>query len=141
MAKQNQSHENYERVEKVRLGSEKNFGITFAILFLVLALGPLFVQHPIRVWALILSVLLGLTAFTVPQILKYPNRYWLKFGLFLGKIVSPVILGLLFFLIFLPTGLLLRLFGKDILSLKMKPQLSSYWIKSEEGLSTMKDQF
>ncbi|AGH96709.1 SxtJ family membrane protein [Pseudobdellovibrio exovorus] len=141
MNQKNHSHENYERTEKVRLGSEKNFGLTFAVLFLILAIAPLLFQHPLRLWALITSAVLALISFTFPQLFKYSNRYWLKFGMLLGKIVSPVVLGLLFFLIFWPIGLLLKIFGKDVLNLKLQATASSYWIKSEEGLSTMKDQF
>lgn len=137
----NQFHENYDRVEKIKLGSEKAFGITFAAVFALLALAPMIFGHGLRLWALIISLLFAATAFVRPSYLQKPNHYWMRFGLFLNRLVSPIILALLFFGVFLPIGLLMRAFGKDVLNLKYKKHTSSYWIISPEEQGSMTEQF
>lgn len=140
MASQN-FHESYDRVEKIKSGSDRAFGITFSVVFALLAFIPLFWGHGLRIWAFILSLIFALLAFIKPLWLRKPNQYWLRFGLFLNRLVSPVILALLFFAAFLPTGLLLRLFGKDLLNLKIKRDQKSYWIISPSDKSSMTEQF
>jgi hypothetical protein len=139
--RKNQSHENYERAEKVKLGSDKKFGLTLGIIFSFLGLAPLMAQHPIRLWALIVGFIFISLALTKPKLLSMPNLYWSKLGLLLGKIISPFVLFLLFFLVFLPIGLLLKVFRKDILNLKINKEQQSYWIKSETSSTNMVDQF
>lgn len=140
-SKENNSHENYNRVETTLVGSEKNFGLTFAVIFMLLALAPLIRQHPPRWWAVALSLLFLTLALISPKLLKIPNLYWFKFGMLLHTILSPIILALLFFAVFTPLGLVLRLFRKDILNIKIKKSLASYWIKSDASITSMKDQF
>lgn len=134
-------HESFGRVDKIKAGSEKSFGVTFAIIFLLLAVLPVFFQHPVRLWALLLSSIFLIIAFVAPNLLKPLNLFWLKFGIFLNKIISPVVLFLLFIFAFIPIGLLLKLFKKDILNLNFDKLSDSYWIKSNAQLSSMKDQF
>ncbi len=135
------SHENFDRAEKIRLGSERSFGFTFAALFIIIGLGPLLLQHPPRPAFAAAGAVFFLISILRPAVLKKPNQMWLKLGLFLNKTVSPVVLGLLYYAAFVPTGLLLKVFRKDILSLKLNRAAQSYWIKSPEPLSTMQDQF
>lgn len=137
----NFNHENFDRKEKFKSGTEKSFGLTFGCVFLIIALLPLLRQHPANVWPLGVSFLFFVFAFGAPAYLKFPNMLWLKLGLLLNRIVSPVILSVLFFLVFLPTGLLLKLFKKDILGLKLDRAARSYWIRSADPESSMKDQF
>ncbi len=137
----NNSHENYERAEKVKLGSDKKFGITIGIILLLVGFAPLITTSSISVWALNVGfALIGIALFK-PSFFSLANIFWSKFGLFLNKIVSPIILFFLFFLVFLPFGLILKIFKKDILNLKIDKEKPSYWIKSEISSTNMVDQF
>ena len=126
--------------QKIKTSSNKSFGIVFFIVFLIIALYPLIKDGDLRLWSLIVSLIFLILGLIISTILTPLNRLWFKFGIFLGKIVSPIILGTIFFLIVTPTGLLLRLFGKDVINLKYSKD-NSYWIKKTGPKSNMKDQF
>jgi len=126
--------------QKIKTSSNKSFGIVFFIVFLIIALYPLIKDGDIRLWSLIVSLIFLILGLINSTILTPLNRLWFKFGVFLGKIVSPIVLGTIFFLIVTPTGLLLRLFGKDVINLKYNNN-NSYWIEKTGPKSNMKDQF
>ena len=126
--------------QKIKTSSNKSFGIVFFIVFLIIALYPLIKDGDIRLWSLIVSLIFLILGLINSTILTPLNRLWFKFGIFLGKIVSPIVLGTIFFLIVTPTGLLLRLFGKDVINLKYNNN-NSYWIEKTGPKSNMKDQF
>ena len=126
--------------KQIKISSNKSFGIVFFIVFLIIALYPLIKDGDLRLWSLIVSLIFLILGLINSTILTPANRLWFKFGIFLGKIVSPIILGTIFFLIVTPTGLLLRLFGKDVINLKYNKD-NSYWIKKTGPKSNMKDQF
>ena len=126
--------------QQIKISSNKSFGIVFFIVFLIIALYPMIKDGDIRLWSLILSLIFLILGLINSIILTPLNRLWFKFGIFLGKIVSPIILGIIFFLLVTPTGLLLRLFGKDVINLKYNNN-NSYWIKKTGPKSKMKDQF
>jgi len=126
--------------QQIKISSNKSFGIVFFIVFLIIALYPMIKDGDIRLWSLILSLIFLILGLINSIILTPLNRLWFKFGIFLGKIVSPIILGIIFFLVVTPTGLLLRLFGKDVINLKYNNN-NSYWIKKTGPKSKMKDQF
>ena len=126
--------------QKIKTSSNKSFGIVFFIVFLIIALYPMIKDGDIRLWSLILSLIFLILGLINSIILTPLNRLWFKFGIFLGKIVSPIILGIIFFLVVTPTGILLRLFGKDVINLKYNKN-NSYWIKKTGPKSKMKDQF
>jgi hypothetical protein len=111
--------------------SDRSFGFVFTAVFLIIALYPLLHAAGIRIWAVVVSGLFLLLALFVPQVLAPANRVWTKFGFLLHRIVSPLALGVLFFLVVTPTGLLMRLFGKDPLRLRFDPTADSYWIKRD----------
>jgi hypothetical protein len=136
------SHENYERKEKLKVGSDRNFGLVFAVVFFVISVSPLILSIKGRALFMVLSICFFSAALLNPEKLHRLNLYWAKFGLLLGIIISPIILGVLFFLAFLPTGVVLKLFKKDILSLKIEKSRLSYWISSPKSIdSSMRDQF
>ncbi len=110
-------------------GSNRSFGIVFAGVFAVIALLPLFTGRPVRVWAIGLSALFLVAALAVPGLLAPLNELWARVGLLLNRIVSPVALLLVYALAVLPTGWLLRLFGKDPLHRSIDHQARSYWIE------------
>ena len=116
---------------QIQSSSDRSFGFVFAAVFLIVALYPLLHAAGIRIWAVVISGLFLLLAALVPQVLAPANRLWTKFGLLLHNIVSPLALGILFFLVVTPTGLLMRLFGKDPLRLRFDPAADSYWIKRD----------
>jgi len=137
-------HESYERREEIKGSSNRSFGIVFAFVFAVIGLLPLAFGGSVRVWALTLGGLFLLVALAVPAILAPLNRAWLRFGLLLHRIVSPLVLGIMFFLVVTPTGLLMRALGKDLLRLRFDKQSSSYWIdRAPPGPApeSLKDQF
>lgn len=123
------AHENLQRIEHIEGSSDRSFGAVFTIVFLIIAAWPLFHGAEPRWWAGGIAAAFALTAMLRPTLLAGLNRLWLKFGLLLGKIVSPVALGILFYAVFAPIGLLMRLMGKDPLRLQLEPGSKSYWIQ------------
>ena len=134
-------HEKFDRKEKIEIGSEKSFGLTFGTLLSILGVLPAIFGHDPRWWAIAAGFLFLIFSLLRPSIFRVPNFVWFRFGLILNRLVSPIILAVLFYLVFTPMGLLLRLWKKDILSLKIDKSCLSYWIKSETPMSSMKDQF
>ena len=122
------------------MSSNKNFGIVFFIFFLIVSLYPLINNDSLRVWSLIISLAFLILALTNSKILTPLNKIWFKIGIILGKIVSPFIMGIIFFLVVTPTGLIMKLFGKDLLNLKYNNK-NSYWIEKVGPKSKMKNQF
>ena len=121
--------------------SNKNFGIVFFIVFLIIGLYPLINQDGIRIWAIIVSLIFLILGLINSNLLTPLNKLWIKFGILLGNIISPLVLGIIFFMVVLPTGLLMRLLKKNFLGLKFDKNLKSYWINKEKNLSSMKNQF
>jgi len=109
--------------------SDRTFGLVFAAFFLVIGLLPLLHGHVLRIWALLLAVAFLVVAMISPVILSPLNRLWTRFGLLLHSIVSPFALAILFYGVVTPTGLLMRLFGKDTLRLRPDKNAASYWIE------------
>ena len=126
---------------EIKAGGEKSFGIVFAVVFVLIGLFPLLRGGDVRLWALALAVIFGLLAFFVPRALELPNRLWFKLGMLLGSIIAPIVMVLVYLLTVLPVGLCFRVLGKDPLGRKLDPQATSYWIKREQPVGSMKDQF
>jgi len=122
------AHEDLSRDQQVEGSSDRSFGLVFACVFLVVACWPLFYLELPRWWALGVAVVFAVIALLKPTLLAGLNRLWIKFGLLLGKVVSPVALGILFYCVVAPIGVLVRLTGKDPLRLKLDSGANSYWI-------------
>ena len=127
-------------MDNVKISSNRSFGIVFFVVFLLLALYPLTYGGEIRIWSLILSIIFLILGLLNSKILAPLNKIWFKFGMLLGKIVSPLIMGIIFFLVVTPIGLIMRLLGKDVLNLKYNKN-KSYWIEKNGPKSKMKNQF
>lgn len=125
------SHENLNREEHVEGSSDRSFGLVFAGVFVVIAGYPLLHGEAIRWWASGVAAGFALLAMLKPVLLAGLNRLWIKLGVLLGKVVSPIALGILFFGVITPIGLFIRLTGKDPLRLKFNPDADSYWIPRE----------
>ena len=125
--------------DKIKLPTNRNFGIVFCIVFFIIAIFPLLNQNDIRYWSLIISIIFLFLAVIKSEILTPFNKIWFKFGILLGKIISPIVMGVIFFFVITPIGIFMRLIGKDILNLK-KTKNQSYWNK-KESTGSMKRQF
>tara|TARA_Y100000996_G_scaffold334659_1_gene271077 strand:+ start:35 stop:418 length:384 start_codon:yes stop_codon:yes gene_type:complete len=124
----------------VKIGSNRSFGIVFFIVFLIIALYPLLNTGEIRIWSIIVSLVFLLLGLINSKILSPLNKLWFKFGIFLGKIISPLVMGIIFFLVVTPIGILMKIFKKDLLNLNYNNN-KTYWIEKSEPKSKMKNQF
>ena len=121
--------------------SEKSFGVVFSIVFLIVSLYPLINSEGLRIWALVVSTIFFLLAFVAPKVFVLPNKLWFKFGLLLGSIIAPIVMAMVYFITVLPTGIPMRLLGKDLLKQKLDNNAKSYWIERKEPMGSMKNQF
>ena len=124
----------------IKIGSNKSFGVVFFLVFLLISLYPLINDGNIRIWSFVISIIFLILGILNSKILSPLNKIWFKFGLLLGKIISPVVMGIIFFIVVTPTGLILRLFQKDVLNLKFNNN-NTYWIEKSGPKSKMKNQF
>ena len=124
---------------KIKISSNRSFGIVFFIFFLILSLWPLTKGEEIKIGLLIVSILFLVLGLIKSKILTPLNILWFKFGILLGRFVSPIVMGIIFFLVVTPTGYIMRLIGKDLL--RLKKNKNSYWIKKVNYKTTMKNQF
>ena len=128
-------------MKDIKVGSNRNFGIVFSIVFLLISLYPLLKSGDIRVWSLVVSFIFLILGIINSKILSPFNKLWFKFGLLLGKFVSPLIMMIIFFFVVTPIGILMRLFRKDVLNLKFNNKKETYWIEKKGPKSKMKNQF
>ena len=127
-------------MDDIKISSNRSFGIVFFIVFFLIALYPLINNEDIRIWSLIISLIFLILGLINSRILNPLNKLWFKFGILLGKIVSPIIMGIIFFLVVTPIGFIMRILGKDLLNLKFNAN-KSYWIEKNGPKSKMKNQF
>ena len=124
----------------MKKSSERNFGLFFSAIFFLIGLWPLLSASPLRLWSISLAVVLLALALARPRLLKPLNYSWLKLGEILGKIIAPIIMCLIFFIILTPISFFVRVLGKDLLRLKFSKN-NTYWIKREKNITTMNKQF
>ena len=124
----------------IKISSNKSFGIVFFIFFLIVSIYPLLDDGALRVWSLVISAIFLILGLLNSKFLTPLNKLWFKFGILLGTIVSPIVMGIIFFIVVTPISLIMKILGKDILNLK-KNKNRSYWIDKSEIKSTMKNQF
>lgn len=128
--------------DDVTIGSERGFGIVFAALFLLIGLWPLTGSNDPRIWSLAVAGGFLLCSYVFPRVLSPLNKIWFQFGMLLFKVVSPLTMGLLFILTFVPTGLIMRALGKDLLRLRRDPEAETYWVpRDPDQPSSMSNQF
>ena len=126
---------------KIKISSNRSFGLVFFVVFLIVALWPLKSGEDIRIWSLALSIIFFILGVLNSKLLTPLNKLWIKFGIFLGTIISPIIMGIVYFLVVTPIGLFMRLLGKDLLKKDKVKNVSTYWIKRDKQNSRMKKQF
>ena len=126
--------------QKIKLPSNRNFGIVFSIVFLIIALWPVLNQNEIRIWSLMISLIFLVLGIINSKLLFPLNKIWFKFGLLLGSVIAPVVMGIVFFFVVTPTGLIMRALGKDLLKLK-KNKEGTYWLDKDNSNNSLKNQF
>jgi len=125
------AHERLHDEEELKLPSNRTFGFTIAIALAVIGALPLLKHAEVRWWAWIAAAAFGAVTWLLPRWLTALNRWWLKLGLLLGRIVSPIAMAILFYLVITPIGLAMRLFGKAAMRVEFDPKASSYWLRRE----------
>ena len=125
---------------KIKIGSNKSFGIVFFTVFLIIAIWPLLNGYEIRYWSLIISIVFLILGILNSKILTPLNKIWFKIGILLGNVISPIVMSIIFFLVVTPTSFIMKILGNDLLNLK-KNTKNSYWIKKQNQNSRMKNQF
>ena len=124
----------------IKISSNRSFGILFAFVFSLVAFWPILNQNEIRIWSLIVAIIFIVLGLLNSKLLTPLNKIWFRFGIFLGNFISPIIMGVIFFFVVTPTGLIMKLFNRDLINLK-KSNEKSYWIKKKDIKSSMKNQF
>ena len=127
-------------MDNVKSSSNRSFGIVFFVVFLLIAIYPLSYNGEIRIWSIVISFIFLILGLLKSKILTPLNKLWFKFGILLGMIFSPLIMGIIFFVVVTPIGLIMRILGKDLLNLKYNSN-KSYWIEKSGPKSIMKNQF
>lgn len=144
VAHQFSTHEDFTRGEAPRGASDRSFGLVFTVAFVLVGLAPLRRHAPVRLWAVGIAVALAIVSWASPQILHPANRAWTKLSLLLNRMVSPVAMGAIFYLVAAPTGIVMRWMGKDPLRLRRDPSADSYWLRRDPpgpAPETMSNQF
>ena len=124
----------------IKIGSNRSFGIVFFVVFLLIGLWPILKGNELRILSIVISLIFLTLGILNSKILTPFNKVWFRFGIFLGNFISPIIMGIVFFLVVTPTGLIMKLFRKDLINLK-KNNRSTYWIEKKDIKSSMKNQF
>jgi len=124
----------------IKIGSNRSFGVVFFIVFLLIGLWPILKGNELRIWSIVISLIFLTLGILNSKILTPFNKVWFRFGIFLGNFISPIIMGIVFFLVVTPTGLIMKLFKKDLINLR-KNNSSTYWIEKKDIKSSMKNQF
>ena len=126
--------------KNIKLPTNRNFGFVFCIVFLLIALWPLLNGNEVRIWALTVSAVFFILGSFNSNLLLPLNKLWFKFGILLGNIVAPIVMGIVYFFVVTPTGLIMRMLRKDLLNLK-KNNKNTYWIDKDNSNSNLKNQF
>jgi len=124
----------------IKIGSNRSFGVVFFVVFLLIGLWPILKGNELRIWAIVISLIFLILGILNSKILTPFNKVWFRFGIFLGNFISPIIMGIVFFLVVTPTGLIMKLLRKDLINLR-KNNSSTYWIEKKDIKSSMKNQF
>ena len=127
--------------KEIKISSNKSFGLVFFVIFIIIALWPLLNDGNIRIWSIIVSIIFLILGLLNSKILTPFNKLWMRLGALLGTIVSPIVMGVVYFGIITPIGLIMKLFGKDVLNLKLDKNKKTYWTLKKKIPSKMKDQF
>ena len=126
---------------KIKINSNRSFGIVFFFVFVIVSLWPLINENSLRVWSIFVAIIFLILGLMNSKLLTPLNILWFKFGKLLGFIIAPIVMGIVFFVVITPTGLIMKIIGKDLLNNKYNNKIKSYWINCGKPKSTMKQQF
>ena len=126
---------------KIKVSSNRSFGLVFFLVFLAISLWPLTHEGQIRIWSIVITIVFLVLGLMNSKLLTPLNRLWFKFGMFLGAIVAPFVMSAVFFLVVTPIGIVMKIMGKDLLKKKYDKKKKTYWIKRDTSIGTMKRQF
>lgn len=129
MTKKPKAADDTIRHKKVTMGSNRSFGVVFTLFFSIIALWPLLNSNQIRIWAIITALIFLLASLFAPTILAPLNKVWFKFGLLLHHIVNPIIMAVMYFIVFAPVALVLKIMKKDLLRLRLDKKATTYWVE------------
>ena len=127
-------------MNQINKSSNRNFGIVFFVVFLIIAIYPLINSDEVRLWSLLISITFLILGIFDSNILSPLNKVWFIFGLFLGKYISPLVMMLIYFIVVTPIGFMMRMLNKDILQLKYSKNVS-YWINKDKKSTGLDKQF
>ena len=125
---------------KAKKSSNKSFGILFSIVFFLISFWPLLARENIRIWSLVISIIFLILGLLNSKFLGPLNNSWIKLGEILGRVIAPIVMAIVYFIVLTPLSLLIKLFGKDLLQVKFS-NVNSYWIKRKKNVSSMRKQF
>ena len=123
-----------------KISSNRSFGVLFCIVFAIIAVWPIMYDGSLRIWPIPISFIFLVLGLLNSKLLSPLNLVWVKFGELLGRIIAPIVMAIIYFVIVTPIGLFMRLIGKDLLNIKFLKN-NSYWIKREKNIGSMKRQF
>ncbi len=126
---------------KIKISSNRSFGLVFFIVFFIVGLWPIINNEPIRNWSIIISIFFLVLGLMNSKILTPLNKLWFRFGIFLGAIIAPIVMAIIFFLVVTPIGFMVKIAGKDLLMQKYENKKKSYWINRDKSIGSMKRQF
>ena len=126
---------------KIKKSTNRSFGLVFFFVFLIIGFWPLLNEDSPRLWSLIISLVFLILGLLNSKILSPLNSIWFKFGELLGLVVSPIVMAIIYFLVVTPTGIIMKILGKDLLKIKLNKNIKSYWIEKEKIKSKMRQQF
>ena len=126
---------------KNKISSNRSFGLVFFFVFLIVSLWPLLNEDSLRVWSIIISIIFLILGLINSKLLTPLNILWFKFGILLGSVVAPIVMGVVFFLVITPTGFIMKIFNKDLINKNYDNEKKSYWINRDKIKTTMKQQF
>ena len=128
-------------MNKIKISSNRNFGLFFFVVFLIVGIWPLTSGESIRIWFINISAIFLILGLMNSKLLTPLNKLWLKLGIILGAVIAPIVMGVVFFLVVTPIGLVMRLLGKDLINKKYDKKIKTYWIDRDKNIGSMKKQF
>ena len=126
---------------KIKVGSNRSFGLVFFLVFIIIGLWPLIDSGQVRIWSIGISLVFLILGLINSKLLTPLNLLWFKFGMTLGAIIAPIVMGAIFFIVVTPTALIMNIMGKNLLRKKNDKKKETYWIKRDKPVGTMKRQF
>ena len=128
-------------MSKIKISSNRNFGLVFFVVFLIVGILPLTSGESIRIWSTTISFIFLILGLVNSKLLTPLNKLWLKLGIILGAVIAPIVMGVVFFLVVTPIGFVIRILGKDLINKKYDKKIKTYWIDRDRNIGSMKKQF